>query len=77
MDGDGQLERYEVVAARLKQAHARLRAAQVPDDLRVALTRKLLVITAAAKHDAAGAAVRLERFIRDLDEGRFLDPGTG
>jgi len=76
MDGDGQLEQYQVVAARLKQAHARLRAARVPDDLRVALTRKLLVITAATKHDAAGAAARLERFIRDFDEGRFPDPGT-
>jgi hypothetical protein len=76
MDGDGQLERYEVLAARLKQAHARIGAARLPDDLRVALSRKLLVITAAAKHDAAGAAVRLERFMRDFDEGRFPDPGT-
>ncbi len=76
MDGDGQLERYEVLAARLKQAHAQVRAAHLPDDLRVALSRKLLVITAAAKHDATGAAVRLERFIRDFDEGRFPDPGT-
>ncbi len=76
MDGEGQLERYEVLAARLKQAHALVRAARLPDDLRTALTRKLLVITAAAKHDADGAAVRLERFIRDFDEGRLPDPGT-
>jgi hypothetical protein len=76
MDGDGQLECYEVLAARLKQAHARVRAARLPDDLRVSLTRKLLVITAAAKHDAGGAQARLERFIRDFDEGRFPDPGT-
>jgi hypothetical protein len=76
MDGDGQLEEYEVVAARLKQAHALLRAARVPDDLRVALTRKLLVITSAARYDTAGAAARLQRFIRDFDESRFPDPGT-
>ncbi len=39
----------------------------------MALTRKLLVITAAAKHDLADATRRLERFMADLDEGRFPD----
>ena len=39
----------------------------------MALTRKLLVITAAAKHDLADATRRLERFTADLDEGRFLE----
>ena len=61
MERDGQLELYGVVAARLKQAHTRVRALQVPEGLRRALTRKLLVITAAAKHDLADAARRLER----------------
>ena len=37
----------------------------------MALSRKLLVITAAAKHDLADAARRLDRFMTDLDEGRF------
>jgi hypothetical protein len=37
----------------------------------MALTRKLLVITAAAKHDLAAAARRLERFNADLDKGRI------
>ena len=37
----------------------------------MALTRKLLVITAAAKHDLADAARRLDRLMKDLDEGRF------
>ncbi|EOY50540.1 hypothetical protein SLI_5832 [Streptomyces lividans 1326] len=37
----------------------------------MALTRKLLVITAAAKHDLAGAARRLDRFTDDLDAGRI------
>jgi HAMP domain-containing protein len=37
----------------------------------VALTRKLLIITAAAKHDLADATRRLERFTDDLAQGRF------
>ena len=71
MEHDGQLELYAAVASQLKEAHTRVRALQVPEGVRMALTRKLLVITAAAKHDLASAARRLERFTEDLDEGRF------
>ena len=71
MDNDGQLQLYAAVAAQLKEAHARVRALQVPEGVRMALTRKLLVITAAAKHDLADAARRLEAFGADLDEGRI------
>ena len=71
MERDGQLELYGLVADRLKEAHTRVRTLQVPEGVRMALTRKLLVITAAAKHDLADAARRLERFMEDLDEGRF------
>lgn len=71
MEHDGQLQLYTAVAVRLKEAHSRVRALQVPEGVRMALTRKLLVITAAAKHDLAGAARRLERFMADLDEGRI------
>jgi hypothetical protein len=71
MDNDGRLELYTAVAAQLKEAHARVRTLQVPEGVRMALTRKLLVITAAAKHDLADATRRLERFTADLDEGRI------
>ncbi|MEU6282491.1 MULTISPECIES: hypothetical protein [unclassified Streptomyces] len=71
MGHDGQLQLYTAVANQLKEAHARVRALQVPEGVRMALTRKLLVITAAAKHDLPGAARRLERFMADLDEGRI------
>ncbi|MGW4388759.1 hypothetical protein [Streptomyces sp. NBC_00063] len=71
MDHDGQLQLYAAVADQLKEAHSRVRALQVPEGVRMALTRKLLVITAAAKHDLADAARRLDRFMVDLDEGRF------
>ena len=71
MERDSQLELYGHIADRLKEAHARVRALQVPDSVRTALSRKLLVVTAAAKHDLPGAARRLDRLIKDLDEGRF------
>ncbi|MFF1396056.1 hypothetical protein ACFVZD_19840 [Streptomyces sp. NPDC058287] len=71
MEHDGQLQLYAAVANQLKEAHSRVRALQVPEGVRMALTRKLLVITAAAKHDLADAARRLDRFMVDLDAGRF------
>jgi hypothetical protein len=71
MEHDGQLQLYAAVADRLKEAHARVRALQVPEGVRMALTRKLLVITAAAKHDLADAARRLEGFVADLEAGRI------
>ncbi|MFE6777857.1 hypothetical protein [Streptomyces sp. NPDC057702] len=71
MERDTQLQLYGIVAVQLKEAHARVRALQVPEGVRMALSRKLLVITAAAKHDLADAARRLDRLMNDLDEGRF------
>ena len=71
MERDDQLRLYEVVADQLKVAHRTVRALQVPEGVRMALTRKLLVITAAAKRDLAEAARRLEQLNADLDEGRF------
>jgi hypothetical protein len=70
MERDGQLELYDLVAARLKDAHRAVRGSQVSDDTRRALTRRLLVITAAAKHDLPGAARRLERLMEDVEAGR-------
>ena len=75
MEHDSQLKLYAAVADQLKEAHTRVRALQVPEGVRMALSRKLLVITAAAKHDLADAARRLERLMKDLDEGRFPEDG--
>jgi hypothetical protein len=71
MERDSQLTLYTEVAARLKEAHTRVRELQVPESVRRALSRKLLVVTAAAKHDLPDAARRLDRLMQDLDEGRF------
>ncbi|MFD9796579.1 hypothetical protein ACFWXK_37140 [Streptomyces sp. NPDC059070] len=71
MERDSQLKLYRVVADQLKEAHTAVRELQVPEGVRMALSRKLLVITAASKHDLADAARRLERLMKDLEEGRF------
>jgi hypothetical protein len=76
MERDGQLDLYDRLAARLKEAHARVRTLQVPEGVRAALSRRLLVITAASKHDLAGAERRLESLMADIDEGRFPEPWT-
>lgn len=76
MDSDDQLELYGLLAARLKEAHARVRTLDVPEEVRADLTRRLLVITAASKHDLAAAARRLDRLTADLDAGR-LPPQSG
>lgn len=73
MGSDNQLKLYAEVAEQLKEAHTRVRELQVPEGVRMALSRKLLVITAAAKHDLTDAATRLDRLMKDLDEGRFPD----
>ncbi|PJE99314.1 hypothetical protein CUT44_06030 [Streptomyces carminius] len=69
MERDGQLPLHQLVAARLKEAHTAVRTLRAPEDVRVGLARRLLVITAAARHDPAGAARRLERLVADLDAG--------
>ncbi|GAA2492739.1 hypothetical protein GCM10010406_31060 [Streptomyces thermolineatus] len=74
MERDDQLELFGVVAARLKQAHARVRALEIPEETRVVLSRRLLVITAASKHDLADAARRLDVLVADLDAGRIPAP---
>ncbi|MCM2393004.1 hypothetical protein [Streptomyces albipurpureus] len=71
MGRDNQLKLYGELAAQLKEAHTRVRELQVPEGVRKALSRKLLVVTAAAKHDLPDAARRLDRLMKDLDEGRF------
>jgi hypothetical protein len=68
MERDGQLDLYGVVAARLKQAHARVAHPEVPGETRRELSRRLLAVTAAAKHDLADAARRLDVLTAELDE---------
>lgn len=70
MERDGQLELHDLVAARLKEAHEQVRALQVSEEVRQALFRKLLAITAAAKQDLPNAARRLDRLQREIGAGQ-------
>jgi hypothetical protein len=69
-------ELFAEVATRLKEAHMRVRRLDVPDGAKVALVRRLLVITDAAKHDLRDAARRLVRFMDELDAGPVLRSDT-
>ncbi|MFC1414588.1 hypothetical protein ACEZCY_35500 [Streptacidiphilus sp. N1-12] len=64
-----EVELYALVAARLKEAHARVRALDVSDGTRASLVRSLLLVTEAAKRDLPEAARRLGRFVDELDSG--------
>ena len=64
-----EVELYALVAARLKEAHARVRALDVSDGTRASLTRSLLLVTEAAKRDLPEAARRLAIFMDDLGSG--------
>ena len=67
MERDGQLELYDLVAARLKDAHRMVRGLHVSEEVRRTLVRRLLVITAATNEDLPGAARRLERLMQDVE----------
>ncbi|WP_449341717.1 SCO5555 family protein [Streptacidiphilus cavernicola] len=64
-----EVELYALVAARLKEAHARVRALDVSAATRASLTRSLLLVTEAAKRDLPEAARRLAIFVDRLDGG--------
>ena len=53
-------------AARLKDAHSALRDPRIPLADRPELTRRVLTITALARHDVTTALGRLEGFLADL-----------
>jgi hypothetical protein len=68
MERDGQLQLYGVLATRLKQVHTRVANPEVPDETRRELSRRLLAVTAVAKHDLVDAARRLDVLTAELDD---------
>jgi hypothetical protein len=61
-----ELSGYARLAQRLKEAHKALRVLDLPAAERAELTRRLLVITAASRHDQGDAMRRLELFLDAL-----------
>jgi hypothetical protein len=61
-----ELSGYARLAQRLKEAHEALRALDLPSTERAELNRRLLVITASARHDRTDALRRLEAFLDAL-----------
>jgi len=60
-------ERLKELSERLRMAHARVAALTVSAQEKSSTTRRLLVISEAAKHDAMRAAQRLDAFLAELD----------
>jgi hypothetical protein len=56
-----------LLARRLRDAHRRVRALGLPDDERVRLAKRLLVICDVAKRDIYHANARLEAFLIELE----------
>ena len=61
-----ELSGYARLAQRLKEAHEALRALDLPPAEHAELSRRLLVITAASRHDPADAMRRLALFLDAL-----------
>ena len=62
------------LAIRLKAAHARVRGLDADTEVKARVTRRLLALTDASKHDVARASARLDALLADLDAG---PPRTG
>lgn len=60
------LSGYALLAQRLKEAHDALRDLDLRPAERAELNRRLLVITAASRHDATDAMRRLDAFLDAL-----------
>jgi hypothetical protein len=67
-----QLSGYARLAELLKEAHGVLRGLDLDVPDRADFVRRLLVITAASRHDQDDAMRRLERFLHAVDEKRGL-----
>jgi hypothetical protein len=70
-------EPWRTLAERLREAHRRVARADLDAAARRDLTRRLLALTDAAKHDAASASRRLDAFLGRLHEATDGGAETG
>ncbi len=64
------------LATRLRDAHRRVAALDVPDDQKARVARRLIALTDASKRDVGRASARLDRLLADLDAGRLPVAGA-
>ena len=57
------------LSSRLRDAHRRVAELDAVEDEKARITRRLLAISDAAKHDLTHASRRLDAFLHDLDVG--------
>ena len=57
------------LAARLRDAHRRVAALNVPPDEKARISRRLIALTDASKRDLVRASARLDLLLADLDAG--------
>lgn len=58
---------FDSLAERLRDAHAAVRRLDAPADRKAALTKRLIAITDASKHDLGRAAERLDALLDELE----------
>jgi hypothetical protein len=57
------------LADRLRDAHRRIAALDLPEDEKISAARRLIALSDTAKSDLGSASRRLDRLLADLDEG--------
>ena len=62
---------HGTLAARLLEAHRRVRTLDAAPDEKARVARRLLALSDASKRDLARASARLDELLADLDAGRL------
>ncbi len=60
-------ELFASLSARLRDAHQRVRALEADAETKAGITKRLIAITDASKHDLRRASERLDALLADLD----------
>ena len=69
MTGEGDDgEVFAELSSKLRDTHRRVASLDVPNDEKASITKRLLVITDASKHDLRRALARLDALIAELPE---------
>lgn len=63
-------ELHVELARRLREAHRRVGALDLPDDEKARVAKRLIALTDASKRDVVRASARLDLLLADLDAER-------